>query len=145
MMTLSNFSITLLTDEKPQKVFQAITNVAGWWTGYYAEEINGSCEKLHDEFSFSAAGGAHYSKQKLVEVIPNQKLVWLITASDFSYVEKKDEWTGTKVIFEISENNGKTELTFTHEGLTSEMECYTSCAPSWSEYLKNKLLPLINT
>jgi hypothetical protein len=70
--------------------------------------------------------------------------VWLITEGELTFIEKTDEWVGTKVIFEISERNGKTQLVFTHEGLTPEVECYDSCAPAWSMYLQDKLLPLIS-
>lgn len=143
-MATTDFTLTLMTEQTPQEVFQAINNVRDWWSGFYSEEIKGGTEKLNDEFSFRVAGGAHYTKQKLVEVIPNKKVVWLVTDSEFSYIEKKDEWTGTKVIFEISKKGGKTQLVFTHEGLTPEVECYESCAPSWSQYLQNRLLPLIN-
>ena len=144
-MKAANFSFTLTTAKTPQEVFKAMTNVRGWWQGYYAEEIEGGTEKLNDEFTFSAAGGAHYSKQKLVEVIPDQKVVWFITESKLSFLDKMDEWVGTKVIFDISKKGGKTQLVFTHEGLTPEVECYDSCAPAWSEYLEHKLLPLIDT
>lgn len=144
-MKTSDFTITLFTEQAPQEVFQAINNVSTWWSGYYSEEFKGRTEKLNDEFSFRAGGGAHYSKQKLIEVIPNKKIVWLITESELSFLEKTDEWTGTKVIFEISEKDGKTQLTFTHEGLTPEIECYDSCAPAWTQYVQNKLLPLIST
>lgn len=143
-MATSDFTLTLLTGQTPQKVFQAINHVRDWWSGFYSEEIKGDTKKLHDEFSFRAAGGAHYCKLKLVEVIPGKKVVWLVTDSELSFVEKKYEWTGTKVIFEISKKGGKTQLVFTHEGLTPQVECYESCAPSWSQYLQNRLLPLIN-
>ncbi len=142
-METSNFTLTLLTEQSPQEVFNAINKVRDWWTGYYSEEINGGTEKLNDEFTFSAGSGAHYSKQKLVEVIPNKKIAWLITESKFGYLKKADEWTGTKVIFDISEKGGKTELVFTHKGLTPEIECYESCVPAWTQYLQNRLLPLI--
>lgn len=144
-MAKPDFTLKLLTNQTPEEVFRAVTNVRDWWSGYYEEEIKGGTEKLHDEFSFSAAGGAHFTKQKLVEVIPGKKVVWLITDSRLSFIEQMDEWTGTKVIFEISKKGDKTQLVFTHEGLTPEVECYDSCAPSWTDYLKNKLLPLINT
>jgi hypothetical protein len=143
-MKAIDFQLKLLTDRTPQEVFQAIIKVRNWWTGYHNEEFTGGTEKLHEEFSFSAAGGIHYSKQKLVELIPDEKIVWLVTDSVLGFVEKTDEWIGTKMIFEISRTGDKTQLVFTHKGLTPEIECYDSCAPSWTNYLQNKLLPLIN-
>lgn len=143
-MKASDFKLTLLTTRSPQDVYQAILNVRNWWTGYYDEEFVGGTEKLNDEFSFSAAGGIHQCTQKLVEVIPNEKVVWLVIDSVLDFVEMTDEWIGTKVIFEISKIGDKTQLVFTHKGLTPEIECYDSCAPSWTNYLQTKLLPLIN-
>jgi hypothetical protein len=142
-MKNKNFTTILVVDQTPEEVFNAVRNVRGWWSGYYSEEIKGDTEKLNDEFSFRAGPGVHYSKQKLIEVIPNKKLVWLITDSELSFLEKKDEWTGTKVIFDISTKDNKTQLVFTHDGLNPDIECYTACAPAWSQYLQNKLLPLI--
>lgn len=143
-MRTKDFTLALVTDRSPEEVFYAIKNVREWWSGYYEEEIQGETENLHDEFDFTAAGGAHFSKQKLIEVIPNKKIVWLITESKFTFIEKPDEWTGTKVIFEITRTNDKTHLVFTHEGLTPEVECYDDCAPAWTQYLQNKLLRIIN-
>lgn len=144
-MKNKNFTATLVVDQTPEEVFNAVRNVRGWWSGYYSEEIKGDSKELNDEFSFRAGEGVHYSKQKLVEVIPNKKLVWMITESELSFLEKKDEWTGTKVIFDISTKGDKTQLVFTHDGLTPEVECYDACAPAWSQYIQNKLLPLITT
>lgn len=138
-----DFTATLLVDKSPEEVFNAVNNVRNWWSGFYSEEIKGDTEKLNDEFTFRAGGGAHYSKQKLVEVIPNKKVVWLVTESELSFLKKRNEWTGTKVIFEISEKDAKTQLRFTHEGLVPAIECYDSCSPAWSKYIKDKLLPLI--
>jgi len=142
-MKTQDLTITMQVDQTPEEVFNAVRNVRGWWSGYYSEEIKGDTEELNDEFSFRAGGGAHYSRQKLIEVIPDKKVVWLVTDSKLDFLEKKDEWTGTKVIFDISQKNNKTQLVFTHEGLIPEIECYNSCAPAWSQYLQNKLLPLI--
>lgn len=142
-MTTTDFTFTLETEQSPEHVFKTIRDVRSWWSGLYGESFTGDSEELHDEFSFWAGDGAHYSKQRLIEVVPNKKMVWLITESELTFIEQTDEWVGTKVIFEISEKNGKTELVFTHQGLTPEVECYNSCAPGWSSYLQGKLLPLI--
>ena len=144
MKETKDFSITLSANQSPEEVYNAVMNVRGWWSGYYTEEFKGSAEKLNDEFTFHAGEGAHYSKQKIVEAIPNKRIVWLITESELSFIEKKDEWTGTRVTFDISKKGNKTQLTFTHEGLKPDVECYNSCAPAWTQYLQNKLLPLIS-
>ena len=142
-MKPKDLTIRMQVDQTPEEIFNAVRNVRGWWSGYYSEEIKGDTEKLNDEFSFRAGGGAHYSRQKLIEVIPNKKVVWLVTDSKLDFLEKKDEWTGTKVIFDILKKDTRTQLVFTHDGLIREIECYNSCAPAWSQYLQNKLLPLI--
>src|SRR6516225_10146283 len=140
-MKSSNFTTTLLVDQSPNDVFNAVNNVREWWSGFYSEEIVGSTEMLNDEFIFRAGEGAHYSKQKLVEVVPNKKVVWLVTESSLRFLRKKNEWTGTRIIFEISKKDSKTALQFTHEGLVREIECYESCSPAWTMYIQQKLLP----
>ncbi len=144
-MKTAGFTFTITTRRTPEEVFKAVTDVRSWWHGLYSEHFEGPTERLNDEFTFNAGDGAHYSKHKLIEVIPNKRIVWLVTDSSLSFVEKKDEWVGTKIIFDIVEKNGETELTFTHHGLTPELECYDSCSGAWSQYLEEKLQALINT
>jgi hypothetical protein len=143
-MKLENFQLTLATERTPQEVFQTILKVRDWWTGYHNEQFTGETEHLNDVFHFYAAEGLHQCSQKIIELVPNEKIVWLVTDSSLGFVEKSDEWIDSKIIFEISPTGRNTRLIFTHEGLTPEIECYDSCAPSWTMYLQEKLLPLIN-
>lgn len=142
-MRTTDFKVTLIADKSPEEVFSAITNVRKWWSGYYSEQIEGNTEKLNDEFIFRAGEGVHYSKQKLIEVIPAKRIVWLVTDSKLSFLQNEKEWTGTKIAFEISKKGEKTQLVFTHQGLTPEVECYDACSPAWTQYLQNKLLPML--
>lgn len=135
-----HFSTTLLVEQIPAETFRTILNVRAWWSGLYDESFEGSSDKTGDEFSFRAGGGAHYTKQKMVELVPGKKVVWLVTESNLSFVGKTDEWSGTKICFEISEEDEKTRIDFTHIGLVPEFECYDSCAPAWTQYLHERLL-----
>jgi hypothetical protein len=134
------FSTAILVDQSPKEVFNAVNNVRGWWQGV----IEGSTAKLNDEFSYRMEE-IHFSKQRLVEVIPDKKVVWLVTESRLNFVKKKSEWTGTKISFEISKQGSKTELRFTHLGLVPEFECYGGCSNAWSQLIGQSLLSLITT
>lgn len=135
-MNTKDFTLTLIGSKSAEDVYKTIANVRSWWSGYFNEVITGSAENPGDEFSFRAGDGVHYTKHKLIEVIPNKKLVWLVTESNLSFANPTDEWTGTKMIFEISGKDGKTEIVFTHQGLNPEFQCYDACAPAWTKYLQ---------
>ena len=139
-MSSSNFTTTMLVDQTPNEVFNAVNNVRSWWQG----EIEGSTEKLNDEFIYRMKT-FHYSKQKLVEVIPDKKVVWLVTDSQLNFIKDKSEWTGTKICFEIAEQNGKTQLSFTHMGLVPKIECYGDCSNAWEQLVQKSLFSLITT
>src|SRR5688572_8653773 len=138
-MATSDFTITLSVDRTPNEAFNAINNIRGWWT----EDLEGSSQKLNDEFTVRFFDDIHVTTQKIVEVIPNKKVVWLVTKSKLDFVEDKEEWTGTKISFEISEKDEKTQIHFTHLGLVPEFECYKDCFNGWNHYLKGSLFELL--
>lgn len=140
-----DFTMTFLVDQSPEQVFNAVLNVRGWWQGFFEENIQGGTRNLNEEFSFRAGGGLHYTRQKLVELEPNKRVVWLVIMSELTFIDKQDEWEGTKIIFDISEKEKKTQVRFTHQGLTPDIECYDSCSHAWSMYLREKLLSLIES
>jgi len=113
-MNTPDLSFTLLVDQSPEVAYNAIRNVRGWWS----ENIEGDTEQLNDEFIYRYKD-MHYSKQRLVELVPNQKIVWLVTESQLYFLQHKEEWTGTRISFEISKG--------------------------WGQYVQQSLLSLITT
>ncbi|KFF17579.1 SRPBCC family protein [Flavobacterium hydatis] len=139
-MDNQDFATSILVDQSPKEAFDAITNVRGWWS----EEIEGGTAKLGDVFKYHFKD-IHICKMKLVEVVPNKKVIWDVLENDFNFISDKKEWVGTKVIFEISTKNNKTEVRFTHQGLVPDYECYDICFNAWTNYIQNSLYNLITT
>jgi hypothetical protein len=139
-MKVSDFTTTILVEQSPKEVFKAICDVSKWWQG----EIKGSSHKLNDEFTYRMED-IHFSKQKVVDLIPDKKVVWLVTDSKLSFTKDKSEWTGTKICFEISELNNKTQAKFTHQGLVPKFECYGDCSNAWTQLVQKSLFSLITT
>jgi hypothetical protein len=135
-----NFTTSITVDATAQEVFNSITNVRGWWS----EETEGSTENLNDEFTYHYKD-VHICKMKLIEVIPNEKVVWLVMDNYFKFTEDKSEWNGNKIIFEITEKDNKTQLQFTQLGLVPEYECFEICRDAWTNYIQNSLRSLITT
>ncbi len=135
-----DFTMTVTVDQTPEEVFNAIKNVRGWWS----ENIEGSSDKLGDEFTYRYQD-AHYCKMKLIEAIPGKKLDWLVLDNFFNFTEDKSEWKGTHVVFEISKNGDQTEIRFTHRGLVPQYECFNVCSNAWGSYINGSLRSLIST
>jgi len=139
-MNNQHFTTTILVDQNPEEVFKAINNVRGWWS----QEIDGNTASLNDEFTYRYQD-VHQCKMRLVEVDYGKKVVWLVVDNYFNFTNDKSEWTGDKIIFDISEQDNKTMLRFTHKGLVPEYECYTACVNGWSQYIQKSLKNLITT
>jgi hypothetical protein len=82
---------------------------------------------------------------KITEFASGKKVVWLVLDNYFNFTEDKTEWKGTKVIFEVSQIDDKTQLRFTHQGLVPEYECFNVCSNAWGSYINGSLRSLIET
>jgi len=139
-MNNQDFTTTILVDQTPKEAFDAITNVRGWWS----QEVEGGTEKLNDEFNYHYKD-VHRCKMKLVEVVPEKKVVWLVLDNYFNFTKNNNEWAGTKISFEITKQDNKTQISFAHRGLVPEFECFDICSNAWSGYINSSLNSLIAT
>ena len=78
-MTTKDFTTTILVDNTPEEVFNAINNVRGWWS----EEIEGDSSKF---YSFEING-----KNKIFNGKPDNSVYKIATEEEFWNVMKTKE------------------------------------------------------
>ncbi|MES2388126.1 MAG: hypothetical protein V4543_08995 [Bacteroidota bacterium] len=139
-MQSQDYTFDILTTKTPREAYDAINNVRAWWS----DDFKGSSDTLNDEFEVHFAD-VHHSKHKITELIPGKKITWLTTDSQLNFLKDKSEWTGTTITFEISDAAIHTLVRFTHHGLVPQIECFGDCSNGWNYFLKQSLLPFINT
>lgn len=135
-MSHPDFRYEFDTSQSPTEVFSHLVDPNNWWVGLFGETIEGTSRGLDDEFSFRAGGGVHFSNQRLIGIEPNRSIVWLVTESNLSFLNHTNEWTGTKIRFDIQREDNVTKVVFSHVGLNPGFECYESCSNGWTQYLQ---------
>ncbi len=136
----NDFSIPITTKISAPQAIKKIGNVPEWWGVTYT----GRSEKLNDQFTIRM-GGDSFFNFTVTELLPGKRIVWLITDCHMPWYSDKKEWEDTRLIFDLREQNGVTEIMFTHEGLTPGVECYNDCASGWTHWIQTSLLSYLNT
>jgi hypothetical protein len=139
-MEKKNFNTTITVDTSAVEAIKKISNIPDWW----GITFTGSAEKLNDKFIVKMSGDSFFNFT-VAELIPGKRVVWLVTNCNMPWYSDKKEWANTKLIFDVIENNGVTEIKFTHEGLTHEIECYKDCETGWTHWIRTSLLSYFNT
>jgi hypothetical protein len=137
-MANKNYNATLTVNQTANAVFKSINSVSKWWM----ENLEGDSENLNGVFTVDF-GDNNFVTHKLIEVVPDKKVVWFVTDCYLSWFKDKTEWTNTKMSFEISTEGNSTQISFTHIGLVPEVECYDMCVKGWDQYIKGSLFKLI--
>ncbi len=135
-----SFTTSFRVDEAPEDVFNAITNVRGWWSG----EIDGSADRLGSEFTYRYQD-LHRSTQRVTELVPGATVVWRVTDAHLTFTKDPSEWAGTEIAFDIARTGSQTEVRFTHRGLVSDFECFDQCSNAWGFFLNGSLRRLITS
>ena len=140
MADTQNYATAFTIDQTPEEVFQAISNVRGWWS----EDIEGDTDRPDAVFYYSFKD-VHRGTFKITEFLPGKRIVWHVLQNYFNFVSDATEWTDTDIAFDIARNGDKTEVRFTHVGLNPLEECFTVCRDAWGFYIRTSLHDLIAT
>ena len=140
METKKDFSSSITAKISAGEAIKKISNVPEWW----GITFSGNSKKQNDKFEVKMTGDSFFNITVL-ELIPDKRVVWLVTDCNMPWYKDKKEWANTKLIFDLNEHNGTTDLKFTHEGLTPDIECYKDCETGWTHWIKTSLFSYLTT
>ncbi|HEX4851903.1 MAG TPA: SRPBCC domain-containing protein [Puia sp.] len=140
-MENKNYHRTITVNASPEEAMKKISQINLWWK----KDFSGSAEKLHDDFVVPfGIEGESFVNFRVSELKPGKKVVWKVTDCFLPWFNDKKEWNDTEVVFEISSENNKTKIDFTHIGLVPGIECYDACEKGWDGHVKTSLVKLMN-
>ncbi|MFF4345029.1 SRPBCC domain-containing protein [Kitasatospora sp. NPDC001540] len=117
----------------PEDVYTALTTVqglAGWWT----EDTDGDpATGGVVRFRFPPGG----FDMKVLDTEPARRVRWEV-------VDGPEEWIGTRIVFELRQEDGWTIVLFRHEGWREPVEFMHHCSTKWAIYLMS-LKKLVET
>ena len=122
-----SYATTILVDQTPEQAFDAINDVGSWWS----EDIEGSRDALGEEFTFRGMD-IHYSRIEVAELVPGERVVWLVLDNHINFVE-------------ISKKGKGAEIRFSHLGPVPEYECFDVCSNAWAFFIDESLRSRIAT
>jgi len=138
--TQIDFNSSIFAKISPSEAIKRINNVPEWW----GINFTGSSQKQGDTFVVKM-GGDSFFNFTVTEIIPGKRVVWHIEDCHMPWYEDKKEWADTKLIFDLSEDNGVTTVNFIHEGLTPDVDCYKDCSIGWTHWIKTSLFSYFTT
>jgi len=119
---------------------EKIGKLPDWW----GVGFNGHTEKQGDQFIVKM-GGDSFFDFRVDELVPGKRIVWAVTDCNMPWYNDKKEWTNTRLIFDLKEADGETQLSFMHEGLTPDVECFKDCKPGWTHWITTSLKSYLTT
>jgi hypothetical protein len=140
MKNKNDFNSSISAKINADEAIKRISNIPAWW----GVNFSGHSEKQNDQFVIKM-GGDSFFDFTVEELNPGKRLVWLVNDCNMPWYSDKKEWANTKLIFDLSENNGTTSLTFTHEGLNPEVECFQDCQTGWTHWIQKSLFSYFTT
>lgn len=106
------------------KIYDALATVpglAGWWTTTTGGE---SAVGKTIEFHFNK----HRVDMQVAELSPGKRVAWQCTLEG-------PDWLGTRVTFDLSEDNGRTRLLFGHRAWKEVNDHFAHCTMKWATFL----------
>ncbi|SEF16648.1 SRPBCC family protein [Jiangella alba] len=110
----------------PGTVYAALTTIdglAGWWT---VKTKDAGDDVIR--FRFDAPHGEDGFDMKVLETVPAELVRWEV-------VDGPAEWIGTRIRFDLKQEDDFTVVLFKHEGWREPVEFMYHCSTKWATFL----------
>lgn len=129
---MEDFTQQFELDCAPLRAYQGLTEeIPQWWS----ELFEGRATSLGDRFTVRF-GESIFKTMEVAGLKTGQRVAWKVVDSiiDIPELDRKTEWIGTSILWDIRALGNKTGLTLTHKGLNPEVECYDICRVGWGNF-----------
>ena len=114
-----------IKSSSPNDAYKALTTIDGlsrWWTNdtQGENEVGGVIK-----FLFKPRG---FFDMKVLELDPGKRVLWEV-------VDGPEEWIGTRVSFDLKQEDNWTILLFKHQGWKEPVEFMHHCSTKWATFL----------
>jgi len=145
-MKQQSYQQTITVYATPSEAYEALTTgYDHWWTN----TLEQSFKQIGDEIKFTFPPNTSFWTMAAKKLIVNE-LVEIECVDAYHLITDKPaasqtEWLGTTMIWSIKANGNKTNIYFTHDGLTPELACYDVCKAGWDIFFVDSLKAYLNT
>ena len=131
-----NYTQSIKTKATQKTSFLSIaTGIDKWWG-----KVDNPVSKINDEFSIFF-GNTEW-RFKIIEFLEYEKITWKCIKANHIHEglsDIKEEWLDTELFWKFNTVNGFTEISFLHNGLNPELNCYGVCESAWSFFIPKSL------
>jgi len=115
-----------------EKVYRAVTEEDGISSWFTKNTIAKPEVGFTDEFFFGpkdpSVKGRYHNEMLVTELVPNKAIRWDCTGGD-------ESWIGTKLSFELTSGDGKTDVLFTHSDWAEQSLFFAHCNYNWGMFM----------
>jgi hypothetical protein len=121
---MADIKHSVFIDAPRERVFPLIASGSGFARWCAGEVI--------EDYSTGVIEAAFFNRPTVYRLKPIQNSTSWTTEW---MCQRGQDWTGTRLLFELREANGKTQLRFTHSDWKSETDYFVSCTNVWKELM----------
>jgi len=119
---MAQIRLSIVIDAPPENIYPLIATARGfslWWAAGVTE--NGGAVDL------GFFNRATVYRLQLVRSVEPGEAEWHCLSGR--------EWNGTRLLFSLEQNNGKTLVRFTHADWEAETDYFVNCTTTWGELM----------